>query len=124
MSKASAASSLDSENETKRGTMKKDRSEPKTTERERELETEEAMQGTTETETTGEPIPSLILASDKHWKVIYIWMVKNNVEFRSKVTRDGGLHVSPKNERGYRKLQDNLQKENIHYHTYGMENQT
>lgn len=45
-------------------------------------------------------------------------MVKNSVESRSNVTRDGGLHIHPKNVQGNRKLQDHLEQDEVLYHTY------
>lgn len=66
-------------------------------------------------------IPPMILESDRHWKTLHTWMIKNGIDFRSKVTRDGGLHIEAKTEEGYRKLQDRLQNKNSYHHIFGTE---
>lgn len=66
-------------------------------------------------------IPPLIMASDRNWKTIHSWIDRNGVDSKSKVTRDRGLHISPKEVQGYRKLQDHLHRFGIECHTYALE---
>lgn len=66
-------------------------------------------------------VPPLILESDRHWKTLHSWMVRNGVESKSEVTRDGGLHINTNDALDYRKLQDHLQKEKIFYHSFALE---
>lgn len=65
--------------------------------------------------------PALILESDKHWKSLHVCMVKNEVNLKSKVSRDGGLQINAKSAQVYRKVQDHLQRFDIRYPTYAME---
>lgn len=55
-------------------------------------------------------LPPLILESHRHRKTYLFLMVKNEVDFRLKLFREGGIHISIEDANGYRKRQDRLQE--------------
>lgn len=61
-----------------------------------------------------------ILESDRHWKTLHVWIVKNDVDYRLKEVRDGGLHINMKDAQGNCKLKNDLQEKGIRYLTHSI----